>query len=60
VGGYWKWKGSEMWIMVEPIAKIPFGIRQSPTWCYGCNRCADHALSESKSESPSLISAAVV
>jgi hypothetical protein len=37
VGGYWKWNGSEMWIMVEPIAKIPFGIRQSPTWCYGCN-----------------------
>jgi hypothetical protein len=26
-----------MWIMVEPIAEIPFGIRQSPTRCYGCN-----------------------
>jgi hypothetical protein len=37
VGGYWKWKGSEMWIMVEPIAEIPFGIRRSLTRCYGCN-----------------------
>jgi hypothetical protein len=27
-----------MWIMVEPIAEIPFGIRQSPTRCYGCNK----------------------
>jgi hypothetical protein len=30
-------EGSEMWIMVEPIAEIPFRIHQSPTWCYGCN-----------------------
>jgi hypothetical protein len=37
VGGYWKWKGSEMWIMVEPIAEIPFGIHRSLTWCYRCN-----------------------
>jgi hypothetical protein len=26
-----------MWIMVEPIAEIPFGIRRSPTRCYRCN-----------------------
>jgi hypothetical protein len=26
-----------MWIMVEPVAKIPFGIRWSPMRCYGCN-----------------------
>jgi hypothetical protein len=26
-----------MWIMVEPVAEIPFGIHWSPTWCYGCN-----------------------
>jgi hypothetical protein len=26
-----------MWIMVEPVAEIPFGIRWSPTRCYGCN-----------------------
>jgi hypothetical protein len=29
--------GSEMWIMVEPVAEILFGIRQSLTRCYGCN-----------------------
>jgi hypothetical protein len=23
--------------MVEPVAKIPFGTRRSPTRCYGCN-----------------------
>jgi hypothetical protein len=28
-----------MWIMVEPVAEIPFGIRRSPTRCYGCNKC---------------------
>jgi hypothetical protein len=28
-----------MWIMVEPVAEIPFGIRWSLTWCYGCNNC---------------------
>jgi hypothetical protein len=28
-----------MWIMVEPIAKILFGIRRSPMQCYGCNSC---------------------
>jgi hypothetical protein len=38
VEGYWKWDGSEMWIMVEPVAEILFGIHQSPMWCYGCNR----------------------
>jgi hypothetical protein len=27
-----------MWIMVEPIAEIPFGIHRSPTRCYGCNK----------------------
>jgi hypothetical protein len=37
VGGYWKWDGSEMWIMVELVAKILFGIHWSPTQCYGCN-----------------------
>jgi hypothetical protein len=26
-----------MWVMVEPVAEIPFGIRWSPTQCYGCN-----------------------
>jgi hypothetical protein len=26
-----------MWIMVEPVAEIPFRIRRSPTRCYGCN-----------------------
>jgi hypothetical protein len=30
-----------MWIMVEPIAEIPFRIRQSPTRCYGCNTLLD-------------------
>jgi hypothetical protein len=27
-----------MWIMVEPVAKIPFRIHQSPTRYYRCNR----------------------
>jgi hypothetical protein len=26
-----------MWIMVEPVAEIPFRIRRSPTQCYRCN-----------------------
>jgi hypothetical protein len=26
-----------MWIMVEPVAEILFGIRRSPTQCYRCN-----------------------
>jgi hypothetical protein len=26
-----------MWIMVEPVAEILFGIRWSPMQCYGCN-----------------------
>jgi hypothetical protein len=38
VGGYWKWNESEMWIMVEPIAEILFGIHWSPMWCYRCNK----------------------
>jgi hypothetical protein len=29
-----------MWIMVEPVAEIPFRIRRSPTRCYGCNNVA--------------------
>jgi hypothetical protein len=27
-----------MWIMVEPVAEIPFGIRRSPMRCYRCNK----------------------
>jgi hypothetical protein len=27
-----------MWIMVEPIAEIPFGIHRSLTRCYRCNK----------------------
>jgi hypothetical protein len=31
-----------MWIMVEPIAEIPFGICRSPTQCYGCDRSPNY------------------
>jgi hypothetical protein len=40
-----------MWIMVEPVAEIPFGIRRSPTRCYGCNKVKDNKNSKnSKNE----------
>jgi hypothetical protein len=32
-----------MWIMVEPVAEILFGIHQSLTRCYGCNNSLDYA-----------------
>jgi hypothetical protein len=38
VEGYWKWNGSEMWIMVEPVAEILFGICWSLMQCYGYNK----------------------
>jgi hypothetical protein len=34
-----------MWIMVEPVAEIPFGIHRSPMWCYGCNTYILYRLS---------------
>jgi hypothetical protein len=39
-----------MWIMVEPVAEIPFGICRSPMRCYGCNR---------KPEQKAIVSSAI-
>jgi uncharacterized protein with PIN domain len=45
--------------MVEPIAEIPFRIRQSPTRCYGCNKTLlsvslKEMIPEVKSTAPTL------
>jgi hypothetical protein len=35
-----------MWIMVEPVAEIPFGIHWSPMRCYGCNSNPENFYSQ--------------